>query len=229
MPRKNAYGKSKKRCFTKHCERRIVSLAKKATSSLIEYKHHSVTLNAYAATTATLTPLTSIAQGDQSTERIGHTINPTSVILRYRFRGTDGTIFSNDQYNNVRVIVFQWFADAANDPPSALRILNSYGTVPYCTEQYDTRDSDKYKILYDKCHKMETTAAYYDTSSSTAYTYTSGTNTIRVKLKNLRKVVYKNFLSTPGTGAVYVLFFSDSSVTPHPVLHGTAKLTYSDL
>lgn len=223
------YGGRKKRKFSASTASAVKAIVKKTNAADTEYKHYTYATSTNLSTTSYWANISTVGQGVSSDNRIGYTIKPTSLILRYRVRGTDGLVFSNDQYNNVRIMVVQWFSDSNNDPPSMGRILENLGTAPVGCEQYNVRDKTEYNVLYDKCHKLETTAAYYNTTNSTAYTFTSGTNTLRIKVYPTRKINYRTGGSTSATtGSIWLFAVSDSSATPHPELYYSSKLTYSD-
>lgn len=155
---------------------------------------------------------------------IGRTLTPVSVQIRYSIVGTQtgGVIpLGPDSYNNCRIIVFQWFGESVPAPLDVIMSTNST-QAPFSATQIN--NISKFRILHDK---MITT--YLNTYDGTNSTGTSQNGKCYIKRNRLEKMSYAtNVGSGLETGGLYILFVSDSVVTPNPTFNFYSRVTFID-
>lgn len=199
---------SKKRVTAKAVNRKVMKLQK-----AIEWKHVDNTLNYSISTTPTILNLTNITQGDGDSNRDGDKITISSVQLRL-------TTWNGDApYNNLRVVVFKWpdilTAPVLEDlfilPPGLGQVPQTW---PYNVDRIRARRG--FKILYDRCYTRRMA------------------NDGGIGVVNLfKKFKHRTNLQYVGGGAtgvhLYIFMVSDSLLSPHPAITGTARINYCDL
>lgn len=166
-------------------------------------------------TTAVVTNLSPIAQGDLVSQRQGSKVDLSGIVFNYNLQ-------SADAFNLVRVIVFQWYMDNASETPDISDLLQNTGSIQDVMVSPYLRKSgvQKYRILLDKTHALNTDY--------------SGGVTVTKPSKNFIKKGFRKSLSfantaTTGTGAIYVCTISDSAAVSHPVINYNARVLYTDL
>lgn len=132
-------------------------------------------------------------QGDGNGERVGDRISFKSLSLNY-------TVYSNNTGSVspvVRIILFKWKPDTANDTPTLATILEgSTYIAPYVGEREARR---KFNVVYDKMHICNPAA-------------TAGNVHVVNKTIPLKGKVYFNEGLTTGSGKLYLLALSSTSV-----------------
>lgn len=110
----------------------------------VEYKYFDTAVSTSISSTATLSHLTAIGQGDTDVTRDGNTCRLKGLNIRHIM--ALNTLATS---SNVRVIVFNWFDSTT---PVAGNILANTGNT---TSQLNIENSDKFHILYDKHYSMD--------------------------------------------------------------------------
>lgn len=185
-------------------KKEVKKMIKNNNKAIQELKHRTVTYDSTVDLTMLFQSLTAITQGDQDVNRQGSVIEPKSIELNLSFN-------SVDTFNLLRVIVFQWFMDDGDDPPTNTDILDyqhPLGVIAW----HERKNS---RILYDKL------MAGSDTASNEILV-------IRKKInKKMRKIYYDGGLTT-GKNNLYLALISDSGVASHPNVKYYARVLYTD-
>lgn len=159
--------------------------------------------------------LSTLSRGDNSLNNFrGDTITPLSLKMRY-------TLLANDQPQNMRVIIFQWFQSSTPTPAGLLDTPNSFlGTAlaPFSDKQFDNRKT--YKILYDKFHNLTNTGAGDNNISHGVEVYIPSVAFQPIEF------VYNS--GAPQKGGLYVCAVSDSSAPTHPSFFYVCSIIASD-
>lgn len=187
---------------------------KKALMKKIESKMTDRWSNAFpidsSFTTSLFTLTANLTQGSTGRNSyLGQVIEPTHIRIRWAALAADST-------NLLRVVVIQDVAGGGvplvttlfQNPASVLTPLS-----PYLIDYNHT-----YKVLFDEFYSMVLTQES-----------TQLTGDIRIKKDKLRKI---SFLTGGGssvaTGAIYLIFVSDSNAGTHPIGSFTSRLYFKD-
>lgn len=167
------------------------------------------------STTPSVFQLSVIPQGDTDTSRDGDRLMITKVYVRGYWT------FSNDLYNTIRLIFFQW---KPNTTPAATDILLAGPSASVDTvSQYNHDNRQLYKIMWDKFYHIEGNG----TTSSQPLTST-GIRPFHAILHMPNKQLQYVAGSTTGTNQFYYLAVTDSSVTSDPTLTMSVKFMFTD-
>lgn len=144
----------------------------------------------------------------------GNIINPSGLRLKY--------YWSTDQvYNSVRVLLFQWF-DAT--VPVLSGILQSIVSGQATISPMSTTNLQYIKVLYDAHHMIAPTAA--DGGSVLGSGTASGD--VYIPGKRLKQIKYNSTTNFVQDGCLYMLLLSDDSVLNYPQCTYYARLTFTD-
>lgn len=166
--------------------------------------------NPSAGLLGTISKSFSIPQGSANSQRVGNDITAAYMQISYMCTLVDVT-------NIARVIYFQWHEDDQVSVPVITDILFLAGGNDYTNALYNFDHRDKYKILYDKRHRLEASSV--------------GS---QVVVKDLRVAIpHKNIAFnggglTTGKNMIYQLLISDSAITPHVVFMNCQRILYRD-
>lgn len=155
--------------------------------------------------------MSTIAQGQTDSTRIGDKLRYKSMELRGEFIGADTTQL-------VRLILFVWKPDSNADAPAALSdVLHGTYTgsneVPMAPYTHDLRSN--FTILRDKTYALST----------------AGRPSVQFhwKLNNVRGKELKLIAAgNEGKNHIYMMAVSDSDVASHPTLSVISQLSYTD-
>lgn len=158
--------------------------------------------------------LSGIAQGDGDDERIGDKVIPCYLGGRYNIVGVAG---AGQSITQVRIVVFQWKANADNLPPAVSMILSS-PTRPFT--YYNTQQTSQFKVLYDARHVI------VDKSGNDDFTQYGEFN---IGEKQMKRINFKG-AATLGEGNIYLLAISDYTDADNafPTMQGVFRLKYCD-
>lgn len=90
----------------------------------------------------TIVPLTAISNGTTDITRIGDRVSLHSCEIRW-------TGVVSDQWNVIRLILFQWLPDSSNDPPSAGAVLADTSVSPV-NSPFNHDSALKMVVVYDR-------------------------------------------------------------------------------
>lgn len=156
-----------------------------------------------------------LARGDNSLNNFrGDSLTPLSLKMRY-------TLLGNDQPQNMRVIIFQWFQSSTPSPAGVIDTSNTLiGTAlaPFADKQFDNRKT--YKILYDRFHNLTNTGAGDQNISQGAEVF--------IPASAFRRVEFVYNSASPQTGGIYCLCISDSSAVTHPSFFYVSSIICAD-
>lgn len=162
--------------------------------------------------------ITDMAQGVDSNEMIGTSINLLSIQYRFVFSLADTT-------NYIRFIIFQWYGDMSVDVPSWSKIFQYHvAGVPVSLYDYmspyilsDGNKNRMFKILMDQ--------RFYLDSDNPIQLFDGFIN------KGFRKNVGNVDLgggSFGGVNKIYLMTVSDSGTVSHPALDGFTRIRFTD-
>lgn len=185
--------------------KKMYQIAKKVVEKNREVHQADTSAFLIVSNTATITHLSTIAQGDGVTNREGNTVKLLSIQLRASYVTTDAT-------NIFRVILFRW---KDRSTPTAAQVLNS-SSNPLSTLNNNT--SKMYHILYDKLIATDT----YNPIRVTK------------KFLNYQKRPYTISFEGSGAsdyseGNIWMLVLSDSGSIGHPTMDYYMRLRFVDL
>lgn len=181
-----------------------------------KYTDHSASGNV-TSSGSIISVLSNLVRGDAGlNEFSGNDLRPQALLIKYY-------MMTNQTYNSVRLLVFQWF-DSSVPVPSG--ILQSTSTS-FATISPTLVTNKRYiKVLYDKTHIMAPTAA--DGAGNVVGWGTQEPQTIYIPGKRLRPVRYNSTTNVVQDGQIYVLAISDDSLTSYPQLFWYSRVTFSD-
>lgn len=165
-----------------------------------ENKRHDTDFTAGVNNAGTISSLSDVTSGVGDTQRIGDSFLMGTISFK-------GRIVFADQYNAIRMIVFQWHEDST---PLVSDLLLTFNW----RSLYNVDKHQKYKILFDKI--------YFTDNVMKLQTAVHG----RVRIP--RKKLQFNALTTVGTNKIYVCFISDSGGVPDPTPSVYFRLNYRD-
>lgn len=183
---------------------------KRIMGAVMEKKHHTSTFSTSSvSSTATLTNISAVTQGDSDTSRDGDQIYLKNIDFRAYLTRADTS-------NLVRLIVFQWRPSTQLATPTAATILENYagdGTLDLVRHwNYDNKRN--FKVLYDRLITLNEDIA---------------NRTVKFNLnKSLIKKIQFDNGGTNHNNAVYVMYLSDSSAATHPSIDARIETTYLD-
>lgn len=159
--------------------------------------------------------LQNLARGDNSLNNFrGDSITPLSLKMRY-------TLLANDQPQNMRVVIFQWFQASTPSINGVFDTPNTFiGTAlaPFSDKQFDNRRT--YKILYDKFHNLTNSGAGDSNISQGAEVF--------IPASAFRRIEFVYNSATPQTGGIYCACISDSGAVTHPSFFYVCSIIASD-
>jgi secreted trypsin-like serine protease len=195
-------------------KQQVRQMIRSANDKGLEEKYLDVAGAAGAISTATgFLSLSTIPQGNTAVSRVGLEVQPESLEVQYTWLG------SADSTNLVRVVIFQWHADDAIDPPSASQLFEQgvLGANLNVVEPYSKPNADLHTILYDK------TWSLVNGASSTSLQVITPWFKIKKRMRPMKFIG-----ATTGTGMIYAAFVSDSGVVPHPTITHSHRLLFRD-
>lgn len=187
---------------------------------------YDTVLSETGSTAGSISKITAIAQGDDINNRNGNIIKPLSQSVNIQITSsTVGTgAFSNFRSTIVRFIVFQdnhgdstpTVSGTANT--SLLAVASIYGN-------YNLDNRPRYKILYDKIHKIS------QASGITGFEGLQAVATIKTKKNVKGKMEFADTTGTlPAKGQIYFLQILDALATSQVVtLSGYTRLLYKEV
>ncbi len=175
----------------------------------IKYKENVVASS--VSTTPSLALLTQIAQGATDTTRNGDQVDLHRVDIRIS-AAIDGTV-APDNYNVVRVILFQWHPQSGiSTLPATTDILQNATQPQLSSYNHDTRW--EYTILRDHTFSLSMEG--------------SRVQTIRWNFPRMTHKLQFSGGTTDGTNHLYLLMVSDSGTVDHPSVIFNSKVTFYD-
>jgi len=176
----------------------------------LELKSFDVGGNPTVSSAPSITKWFSIPQGTGNSQRIANEITASHIMLSY-------SCLVGDAQNTIRFILFQWHDDDLSATPTAADILFLASSNDYTNAMYSFDNRDKFKILYDKRHRVEASGPG---SVALAKNY-------RVKVPH-KTISYNGGGALTGKNMIYQLLVSDSTLTPHPTVMNCGRLLYRD-
>lgn len=168
-------------------------------------------------TTGTITScLSNLTRGDNGLNNFsGNEIRPQAVLIQYYFQ-------TNQTYNSVRFMVFQWFDAGA---PAVGGVLQDGGTNIATISPVVVTNKRYIKVLYDKTHLMAPTAGGDNTVIGNGVVQPVK---IYIPGKRLRPVRYNQNNNTCQDGNIFILTISDDALTTFPSVYWFSRVTFSD-
>lgn len=195
-----------------------------------EIKVLDVNTGSTSVTTAGVTAkLSSVAQGASQNQRVGDQLLAKQLQFMYTITvGATGLIAAADQYNTVRVIIFEWHQDDGLAAPTVANILDTGLSVTKTISAYNWDTNHDYRILYDQSHVVFNTPIW----NGAAVTWSHGVGGTFATSKPVtiplsHKLDY-DASTTFGTRMIYALFISDSAFTPNPTIEMTSRFLFED-
>lgn len=205
---------------------KLTTTQKKQVRRMIARAHEDKFIDDYTNISAgvtssgTVTQLGVPAQGTGVSQRVGDTIEVKRIELQYVLAG-------GDVYNNIRVIVFKWNVDSNLSAPTLASVLYTTNVTPVIAPYvWDNIKSKEVQIVYDRTHSLSYGCQLATVSSNGIETQHQKVNLFGKRL-HARKVEVDQG-GTTGYGIYYILFVSDSAITPNPTFGFNARIVYED-
>lgn len=166
------------------------------------------------------------AGASTDTSRIGDSIMWCGSI-DFRLQITNGLGVTSDQYNNVRVVIFQWHDTSTATPfPIVSNIfINGPSGSPDVYSQYNHDYRHEYKILFDRTF---TTVSGNSAANTTQPPNLTINRNYKISLKKARKNVQYVGGSGQGSNRLFIFYISDSALATHPSIIYTTKVFFRD-
>lgn len=183
-------------------ERRLRPLNTRQIKSVRRIVNSSKETHIYATTisggevtsTVTFNDLSTIAQGDDHDQRLGDQVKCTRLRLKGNFTRDDGA--SVDTFDQIRVVVFIWHPDDANEPPAATTDILESATLYYHQPlQLEASKRKKFTVLYD---------SHFDLPTREGGDLKRSLKNISIN-KKLRNTIYFNDAATTGRNKIYMM------------------------
>ncbi len=130
----------------KKLNKREVKQVKNLISRVQEKKHRlEYSTGSSAHSTGQIIDLLDLSQGDTNYTRDGDELMLKSLKFRFHLLRESGSTLGD----SVRMILFQWKPDNAQDVPTIGQILEDSTNVPYLSP-IDTHHKDKFNVLMDR-------------------------------------------------------------------------------
>ncbi len=183
--------------------RKVVStIAKRVVNRGSELKRHDVLTNvSNVSTTGLIQDMSAVAQGSTDVTRVGDSLSPRFLQIRYQLAAGDTT-------NAVRVIYFHW---KPNSTPLIDDVLE-VETSPFSA--YSNDNKQEFKIVYDRLHSVSTSGP-------------DGPVVVR-KIFGLMSKIQYFAAGTTGSQKIWRILLSDSGAAAHPTFVGHTRLQYYD-
>lgn len=165
------------------------------------------------STTSQQFTISSITQGASQGSRVGDTVFLHRLELRLTV-----TTANADVFNRVRFIIFMWRQDSGYLTPGSSSIVESATTFGI-NSPYNFDGRKHYKILYDRIFNL----------SGTSTNPTPNSQIVLSESWPLRERTDFNPGVISGTNTMWCQLFSDSAITPFPVMSFVARLYYTDV
>lgn len=196
----------------------------------IENKFFPGKQDAYAVTTAGgLFSLSDLVQGVTDAQRVGDSAALAHLDLMYSIEvGSAGLIAAADQFNTVRVILFQWKESDGLTAPTAAIILDAATSGTTTDRIINNDDPQLFRVIYDQQHVVFNTPIW----NGAAVIWYHGVGAhfalkapIRIPLKG--KITFDSGTSY-GYNKIWALVCSDSAFAPNPTIDIGWQLCFTD-
>lgn len=186
-------------------EKQVRKIVQKEINKKAEHKFHITSVQSTVDDVGYFYDLSDIAQGTTDSTRVGDSISPVSLQIKYDLGAVDAQ-------NRVRVMLVRWL----DTSPITINDILLAGSSTYRVYSSYTKDNrQKFNVLYDKTHMLQR-----DTSEE--YQYKSWSK------KMAGKIRYTAGTSL-GADHIYLFLLSDSGAISHPVVNFYSRLNYIDL
>lgn len=208
-------GRKRKRVFSQKKRKRVSQIAKRVLQRNAEWKASHTGITGSATTSGSLNSVCEISQGDTDSTRDGDQL--TMGTISYYLRLVQSSGVGADTYNNIRVIIFQWYPQSVPAVTDIVNTTSGLGTMFH----YNTDKAKSFKIIKDKNYLLQTK----NSDGVPAVVQFGRRHKVRIGRKKIQ------FVSggTTGSNKVYFLFLSDSSVTPHPQINCYVRTNFMDV
>jgi len=168
------------------------------------------------STGTVLSVFTDLIRGDAGRNEFdGNEIKPQALTLKYYMQ-------TNQTYNSVRVLVFQWM-DSVTPVPSG--ILQTTSTNFATISPILVTNKKFIRVLHDRTHVFAPTAGGDTTPIGLGV---APCQTIYIPGKRLRPVRINSSTNVIQDGNIYILTISDDALTSYPQLYWFSRVTFAD-
>lgn len=182
----------------------------------IDWKYTDNSFNGTVSATGAITSLlANLIRGDAGlNEFSGNDVKPQAITFKYY-------VNSNQIFNSVRVVLFQWFDSAT---PVISGVLQTNATSLATISPTLVTNKKYIKVLYDKTHVIAPTAGGDTTVIGQGVAHAS----VYIPGRKLRPVRYNSSANTVQDGNIYCLQISDDNVISYPGLIWYSRITFAD-
>jgi len=210
-------------------DQKVKRLVRQEVRSLEKQQEEIKYLDTYTATSATTSPtiyqVSTVSQGAAQFNRVGDKLLgikfDLDIIANYSFSAGS---FSQDFFDNLRIIMFVWRIPTQLLAPVATSILQSTSTFGVMSP-FTYEDRKSYKVILDLKPYV---TGYYNATTSTSTPTDTSIWKWNVKGHRLNLPIDFSLNGNTGTNHLYLLVMSDSAGSPHPVIQTMVRFYYTD-
>lgn len=193
-------------------------IVKKELRKNIDWKYtdNSAVVTNISSTGTITSLLANLIRGDAGKDNFGgNIVTPQAITIRYFWT-------SQQTYNAVRFMVFQWFDSGT---PAVTGVIESNATTTGTLSPVLITNKQFIKVLYDETHVIAPTAG----GDATPIGYgASPAIKIYIPGKRLKQVRYNSTTNVVQDGNLFCLAISDDSLPNYPQVSWYSRVTFSD-
>lgn len=193
-------------------------IVKKELRKNIDWKYtdNSAVVTNVSSTGTITSLLANLIRGDAGKDNFGgNIVTPQAITIRYFWT-------SQQTYNAVRFMVFQWFDSGT---PAVTGVIESNATTTGTLSPVLITNKQFIKVLYDETHVIAPTAG----GDTTPIGYgASPAIKIYIPGKRLKQVRYNSTTNVVQDGNLFCLAISDDSLPNYPQVSWYSRVTFSD-
>lgn len=218
--RRRADKGGKQSAITKVVHREVI----REMRSFVERKFIDTYLPNTITSTVQLFSSTVIPQGVAQSQRVGERIviveYEVEIIVNYGFASS---LFAQDIFDNLRISHIRWKPSTILAVPSGNIVYEntpSFGVM----SPFNVEGKPNFTVLEDFNPWV---TGYYDSTAVGAVPTSKSLWKIRFRKKCNHPIIFSTASNT-GAGHLYFLFFSDSTLAPHPSIQFMVRIWYTD-
>ena len=211
----NASGRSSKRPAYSRQDATVSQVIRKMRE-FSDLKYTDVGSTGGVSTSGTIVNMTgSLTRGDNGINNfLGNTVTPTGLRIKYSWT-TDQT------YNHVRVLVFQWFADGT---PTVSEVLQTNSTLYACLSAINVSSKNVVRVLHDKTFIVAPTAG----GDSAVTGYGHAYRDVYIPGSRLKPIRFNSGTNTCQDGNIFMLLVSDDAAVSYPTCSYYGRISFTD-
>ena len=181
----------------------------------LKYTDNNINNTSVTSSGSFYSVLGTLTRGDNGFNNFeGNTITPRGLTCKYMFN-------TNQVFNQVRVLCFQWF-DATT--PLLSGVLQNTATNLSTLSSTSVTNRNYIKVLYDQTHVIAPTAGDGSTPIGLGICY----GQFFIPAKRMRKIRFNSSSGAVQDGNIYILLVSDDIAPTYPAVNLYTRLSFYD-